>query len=109
MVWQVNLEHQSLVIKIIPARIRVCKFAKIQKTSLGDEIIVAHAEDEPLIVISDQAVDRDHAYTFPFLVEKAGVLVSAIMNAETIELGAKGIVLVLLAGKAREEGRHTLH
>jgi hypothetical protein len=56
---------------------------------LGDEIVVAQAEDEPLVVISDQPVDWYYAYTFPFLVEKAGVLGTAVVDSEAVELRAE--------------------
>ena len=83
-----NLENQGLVIKAKPTLIHVRKLPKVQKPILSDEIVVAQAEDEPLVIISDQPVDWDYAYTFPFLVEKAGVLCTAIVDSEAVELRA---------------------
>ena len=86
MIWQVNLENQRLVIKIISALIRIGELPTIQEPILGYEIIIAQTEDEPFVVVSKQAVDRDDANTFPFLVEKAGVLGAAVVDSEAVEL-----------------------
>ena len=86
MIWQVNLENQRLVIKIISALIRIGELPTIQEPILGYEIIIAQTEDEPFVVVSKQAVDRDDANTFPFLVEKARVLGAAVVDPEAVEL-----------------------
>jgi len=82
-----NLKDQSLVIKRIPAVIRILESTSFEIPVLSDEIVVTHAENEPLIVIPDQIIDRHDANTLPLLVQEAGVLSPSIVDAESIQLG----------------------
>jgi len=79
-----NLEYQSLIVKSIPAVIRIFESTAFEKPVLSDEVVVTHAEHEPLIVIPDQAINRHDTNTLPLLVQEAGVLSSSIVDAESI-------------------------
>jgi hypothetical protein len=94
MIRQFNLEDQSLVIEVKATPISILEVATIHEAILRDEIIIAQAEHKPLVVVPKQAVNGNHAYAFPLLIQKAGVLRAAIVDAEAIELGAE-VLLVL--------------
>jgi hypothetical protein len=53
MIWQMDLEDQRLVIKVVPTAIRISELPALQIPVLSNEVVITHAEDKPLIVISD--------------------------------------------------------
>jgi hypothetical protein len=70
-VWQMDLEDQSLLIKSISAIIGILESTTFKIPILSDEVVVAHAEHKPLIIITDQAIHGNDSNTLPLLVQKA--------------------------------------
>lgn len=55
------------------------------RTILGDEVVVAQAEQVPFPVVAVLSVDRDECQTLPFLVQQPCVLGAAVVEPELAE------------------------
>ena len=104
-----DLEHQRLVVQVIPARVRVRERTEIQKPVLRDEIIITHTEHKVVGAVVCRAVARicrHDADALPLLIEQELVLRAAVMHAEALELTVDVEVeegAVLRRGDARIE------
>lgn len=78
-----NLENQNLVIKIICRSILILHLTKIDVPVLRDKIVIRECEE--IILIISLSLEQNH--TFPFFIKETSILGSAVVDAETVELG----------------------
>lgn len=71
MIWQLDLEYQSLIIKIVPAVIGILECAPVHEPVLSNKVIIAQAEHEPLVIIPKQTIYGNDANTLPFLIQQS--------------------------------------
>jgi hypothetical protein len=86
---QLYLENQCLVVQIVPTRILVLKGSEVQVSALSDEVIIAQTEDVVLVVpvlLVVLPINRNDADALPLLVQQAGVLGAAVVQAEATQL-----------------------
>ena len=69
---KLDLEHQGLVVQLIPALVAVLELPGVHSAVLGDEVVVAEDKDVVCLVVNLVRFGGDDCDAFPFLVLYGG-------------------------------------
>lgn len=79
--WELDFEHECLMLGIVPTRVSIVRTAVLKVAILRDKVVVAERE-EKVLAIESIAIHECQSQALPLLIQQDRVLGTTVVNVK---------------------------